>query len=155
MITAGNPLPQFSLQDDSGTTVTEKSLLGKWSVLYFYPKDDTPGCTTEACSLRDAQKDFLEKGVSIYGISKDSVKSHVKFREKFHLTFPLLADVETTMAQAFGVWVEKSMYGKKYMGMERSTFIVNPEGTIVAVYPKVDPVDHGPFLLQQLAELMP
>lgn len=154
MIAVGKTLPRFDVVDENGTAVTPESLKGTWTVIYFYPKDDTSGCTAEACSIRDSHTEFTKRGVAVYGVSKDSVKSHVKFKDKYKLTFPLLSDPEHTMAEAFGVWVEKTLYGKKYMGMERSTFIVNPAGKVVAAFPKVNPVDHGPFLLKELDLLM-
>jgi peroxiredoxin Q/BCP len=154
MISTKTQVPAFSLFNDVNETVTEKDLLSKWSIIYFYPRDETPECTLQACSLRDNLPEFTQRGVQIYGVSKDSVKSHVKFKARYSLTFPLLADTDHVMAEAFGIWVEKSMFGKKYSGMDRSTFVINPKGLVVGAYAKVDPIAHGPFLLEQIDKLM-
>jgi peroxiredoxin Q/BCP len=154
MISIGKKIPHFTLKNDDGNEVNEDNFLGWWTVLYFYPKDDTPGCTTEACSLRDSWGDFQKLDVQIYGVSKDSVASHQKFREKFNLPFSLLADTEHQLAEEFGVWVEKTNYGRKYMGMQRATFIINPKGILMASFPKVDPTNHGPEILAKLNTLM-
>ena len=132
-----------------GQTVSLSTLKGKTVVLYFYPKDDTPGCTKQACGLRDAWRDFAGKA-EIFGVSIDPVKSHAKFIEKFNLPFPLLSDPEKKLVEAYGVWVEKSMYGKKYMGTERSTFIIGPDGRIKAIFRKVKPEEHAAELLSAL-----
>ncbi len=154
MIAVGKPVPTFSLSDDHNEIISNESLKGAWTILYFYPKDDTTGCTAEACSIRDFGADFGKRGVNVYGVSKDSVVSHTKFKKKYDLNFPLLADTEHALAESFGVWQEKMLYGKKYMGMERSTFVLSPQGKVVAAFPKVNPVDHGMFLLKELDELM-
>lgn len=122
-------------------------------VLYFYPKDDTPGCTAEACSFRDANHLLQQRGVVVLGISKDSVKSHQKFAEKFGLPFPLLADTEAQVAQSYDVYKEKSMYGKKYMGVERATFLIDKEGVIRKIWPKVKPDDHASEVLEAVEAL--
>lgn len=141
MIEEGQPFPSFSLQNQDGETVTLEDLKGQPSVLYFYPKDDTPGCTTEACEFRDSLPDFGD--IRVFGVSPDSVKSHKKFVEKFGLNFPLLADEEHALAEALGVWVEKSMYGKTYMGIERTTFVLDAEGVVKKVFRKVKPKGHA------------
>ena len=130
MLKPGDPAPDFKLMSDEGKEVSLKDLRGKKVVLYFYPKDDTSGCTKEACSFRDNIKLFEKKNAVIIGVSKDSVKSHKKFKNKFDLNFPLLSDETKEMIGAYGVWKEKSMYGKKYMGIERTTFIIDEKGKI-------------------------
>ena len=125
----------------SGATVTLSALQGQTVILYFYPKDDTPGCTTQACALRDGWDDLKEKAL-VFGVSPDPQKSHKKFIEKFNLPFPLLSDEDHAIGEAYGVWVEKSMYGKNYMGMERTTFVIAADGTLKAVFPKVKPDEH-------------
>src|SRR5277367_2535130 len=135
----GKPAPAFSAPDESGKIVSLSDFKGRTVVLYFYPKDDTPGCTVEACSFRDDHSAFKKKGAVILGISPDSSTSHTKFIEKFLLPFTLLADTDHKIAEAYGVWVEKSMYGKKYMGVERSTFIIDEQGKLSAIYRKVKP----------------
>ncbi len=132
-----------------GKIVSLDTLKGKTVVLYFYPKDDTPGCTKQACGLRDAWKDFAGKA-EVFGVSIDPVKSHAKFIEKYALPFPLLSDEEKTMAGAYGVWVEKSMYGRKYFGVERSTFVIGPDGRIKAIFRKVKPEEHAAKVLAVL-----
>jgi peroxiredoxin Q/BCP len=149
-LTTGAKAPNFSAPDQSGKTVSLGDFKGKKIVLYFYPKDDTPGCTTEACSFRDEHSAFQKKGAVVLGVSPDSAKSHTKFIEKFSLPFPLLADEDKTIAQAYGVWVEKSMYGKKYMGVERSTFVIDEKGKLLAIYRKVKPAEHTAEVLAAL-----
>ncbi|MEO7932402.1 MAG: thioredoxin-dependent thiol peroxidase [Chthoniobacterales bacterium] len=134
----------------NGQTVSLADFAGQNVVLYFYPKDDTPGCTTQACGLRDAWADFADKAV-VFGVSIDPVKSHAKFIEKFSLPFPLLSDTEKKIVSDYGVWIEKSMYGKKYMGAERSTFVIGPDGKIKAIFRKVQPSEHTDLLLKALA----
>lgn len=146
--------PDFSLQDQNGTTRTLANFVGKWVVLYFYPKDDTPGCTAEACSFRDERESIASLGnCEVIGISKDSVKSHKKFVEKYGLNFTLLSDESAETIQAYGAWQEKSMFGKKYMGIQRMTVIVNPSGFIVKEYPKVDPKKHAVEIINDLRKL--
>jgi peroxiredoxin Q/BCP len=149
-LTVGAQAPAFSAPDQSGKTVSLSDFKGKKVVLYFYPKDDTPGCTTEACSFRDAHKTFEKKGAVVLGVSPDSAKSHIKFIEKFSLPFPLLADEDKKIANDYGVWVEKSMYGKKYMGVERSTFVIDGQGKLSAIYRKVKPAEHTAEVLAAL-----
>jgi peroxiredoxin Q/BCP len=141
-LVVGSTAPDFSAPDQSGKPVSLSDFAGKTVVLFFYPKDDTPGCTVEACSFRDAFSAFKKKGAVVIGVSPDSVKSHTKFIEKFSLPFILLADTDHHIVEDYGVWVEKSMYGKKYMGVERSTFVIDPRGKIGAVYRKVKPAEH-------------
>jgi len=133
-----------------GREVSLADFRGKKLVLYFYPKDDTPGCTAQACGLRDAWKQF-EGGAEIFGVSTDPVASHEKFIAKYRLPFPLLSDQEHKMAEAYGVWVEKNMYGKKYMGTERSTFVIDGDGRLAKIFRKVKPEEHVDLLLQALA----
>ena len=130
MIEEGKPAPDFSLTNDAGETVTLASLRGSPVVLYFYPKDDTPGCTKQACGIRDAWGEFEHRGAVVLGVSPDGEGSHAKFRGKYDLPFPLLADTDHATAEAYGVWVEKSMYGKKYMGGGRSTLVIAEGGTV-------------------------
>ena len=146
----GTKAPAFSLSADNGDTLSLKDFKGKKLVIYFYPKDDTPGCTAESCGFRDNLKDFDKLGAAVIGVSKDSVKSHVKFKEKYDLNFPLLSDENGDMCTAYGVWVEKSMYGKKYMGIERSTFIIDENGKIEAIWRKVSVTGHVDEVKQTL-----
>lgn len=132
-----------------GKKVSLSDFKGQTVVLYFYPKDDTPGCTTQACGLRDAWKDFAGKAV-VFGVSIDSAKSHAKFIAKHDLPFPLLVDEEQAIVSAYGVWVEKSMYGKTYMGTERSTFVISGDGKIKTVFRKVKPAEHASLVLAEL-----
>ncbi len=143
--------PNFSLPDQNGKTWTLDDLKGKWVVLYFYPKDDTPGCTVEACNFRDAESIIAELGnCTVVGVSKDSVASHKKFADKHKLNFILLSDESTDMINAYGAWQEKSMFGKKYMGIQRMTHIINPSGKIVKTYPKANPVKHAKEIIDEL-----
>lgn len=146
----GDPAPAFSLPDDTGHIVHSSELRGKKVVVYFYPKDDTPGCTTEACSFRDGIQELRKSGAVVFGVSADSVSSHRKFSDKFQLNFPLLSDESKAMIQAYGVWKEKSMYGRKYMGIERTTVVINEDGTIRNVFPKVKVNGHFTEVLQAL-----
>lgn len=139
----GDFAPEISAKDQNGQPFRLTELRGKKVVLYFYPKDDTPGCTAEACDLRDNYTNFLNKGFEIVGVSPDSEKSHLKFMQKYSLPFPLLADIDTAIAQAYGVWGEKKMYGKTYMGILRTTFIIDENGRIESVIEKVDTKDHS------------
>jgi peroxiredoxin Q/BCP len=142
-IAAGQLAPDFTLPTDSGDTLTLSSLRGQWVVLYAYPKDDTSGCTTEACEFRDLFPKFKKGKAVILGISPDSVKSHLKFKTKYELPFTLVADEEKVALQAYDIWKEKSMYGRKYMGVERTTFVIDPEGRIAKVFEKVKPAGHA------------
>jgi peroxiredoxin Q/BCP len=142
--------PDFTLPADGGGEVSLSDFRGKQVVLYFYPKDDTPGCTTEACNFRDDYSDLLAAGAVVLGISPDSVESHDKFKRKFELPFPLLSDPDHKIAEMYGAWGEKKMYGKTYMGIIRSTFIIGREGTIVKVFPKVSPKNHSQEVLAVL-----
>jgi peroxiredoxin Q/BCP len=147
----GDPAPDFSAETDDGTTLTLASLRGKKVILYFYPKDDTPGCTTQACGLRDSYPLIEEKNGVVLGVSPDSAKSHLKFRLKFNLPFTLLADTEHVVAEAYGVWQEKSMYGKKYMGIVRSQFIIDEAGTLVDVQYDIKPAASAEVAVQVLS----
>ena len=153
----GDKAPEFRVlavggEYGAGQEVSLASLLGAPVVLYFYPKDDTPGCTVQACSLRDSWGD-LRGQARIFGVSVDSIRSHEKFIEKFQLPFPLLSDPEKEIVNAYGVWVEKSMYGKKYMGTERSTFVIDGAGRIAAIFRKVKPEDHVAIVQESLKKL--
>ena len=151
MLDEGDLAPDFSLVSDGGETVTLSSLRGTQVVLYFYPKDDTPGCTTQACGIRDAWGDFRRAGALVFGISPDGEASHAKFRAKFALPFALLADPDHVLAETYGVWVEKSMYGRTYMGVERSTFVIDADGAIRKIMRKVKPATHADDVLAALA----
>lgn len=147
MLTEGDKVPAFSVQDQDGNTVSSKDLKGKKYIVYFYPKDNTPGCTTEACGIRDDYAAFKKLGVPVFGVSKDSGKSHQNFIAKHNLPFPLLVDEDLTLIKNFGAWGQKSMYGKKYDGILRSTFIVNEKGMVEKVFPKVSVKTHAKDLL--------
>jgi peroxiredoxin Q/BCP len=151
MIDEGTPAPEFSLAGDDGETISLASLRGKQIVLYFYPKDDTPGCTTQACGIRDSWAEFKQSGAVVLGVSPDSEASHVKFKEKFDLPFTLLADPEHKVAEAYGVWVEKTRYGKKHIGVERSTFVIDADGNVAKVMRNVNPEAHTDDVLAVLA----
>jgi peroxiredoxin Q/BCP len=142
MLKIGDKLPAFKLQNQEGEFVSDKDFKNKKVLVYFYPKDDTPGCTMEACGFRDFIKDFEKRGMVVVGISKDSVKSHKKFAEKFKLNFDLLSDETTETIQKFGAWGEKSMYGKKYMGINRISYLFNEQGKVEKVYGKVSTKEH-------------
>ena len=150
MVEEGKPAPAFSLTSDGGETITLEGLRGKPVVLYFYPKDDTPGCTTQACGIRDAWGEFERKGAVVLGVSPDNESSHVKFKEKFDLPFALLADPDHAAAEAYGVWVEKNNYGKKSMGIERSSFVIDAAGNVVKVLRRVKPDEHTGDVLAAL-----
>ena len=143
MVQEGTPAPDFTLPADNGTDVSLRSFRGKRVVLYFYPKDNTSGCTTQACDLRDNHAVFQAQGDVVLGVSPDPISSHVKFRDKFQLNFPLLSDEDHRVAEAYGVWKEKSMYGRKYWGIERSTFLIDEEGVVVEAWRKVRPKGHA------------
>ena len=147
MLTIGDKMPTFCAIDQNGTVITNEQLLGKKTIIYFYPKDSTPGCTAEACNLRDNYHRFLEQGYQIYGVSKDSQKSHQNFIAKNELPFPLLSDPSTTMLQAFGAWGEKKMCGKTCMGTLRKTFVFDEQGILVQMIDKVDTKNHAEQLL--------
>jgi len=149
-LTEGSAAPDFSLNSDTGDIVTLSSLRGSPVVLYFYPKDNTSGCTTQACGVRDAWEAFEAPGAVVLGVSPDSEASHAKFSQKLGLPFTLLADPDHATAEAYGVWVEKSMYGKKYMGVERSTFVIDAEGRLTKVLRKVKPATHADEVLAAL-----
>jgi peroxiredoxin Q/BCP len=151
MLKVGSKAPDFSAMTDSGDKVKLKDLQGKTVVLYFYPKDNTSGCTKEACDFRDSITQFKKKNTVVLGVSPDSVKSHEKFKTKFELPFPLLADEDHAIAENYGVWKEKSMYGRKYMGIERTTFVIDGAGKIAAIYPKVSVTGHVAEVLASLS----
>ncbi len=150
-VSPGDPAPDFSLEADDGSTIALSDLSGNRIVLYFYPKDDTSGCTTEACDFRDLEPDFSGAGARIIGVSPDSIASHVTFRDKHDLPFTLLSDPDHALAEAFGVWVKKKMYGREYMGVERSTFVISADGTIEKALYKVRPKGHAATVLEELA----
>ena len=141
-------MPYFEVQDQNGNTVNSMELLGRKTIIYFYPKDNTSGCTAEACNLRDNYQTMLAKGYNVIGVSKDSSKSHKNFADKFDLPFTLLADTSTEMIQAFGAWGEKSLYGKKYMGTLRMTFIFDENGILTEIIEKVDTKNHASQILK-------
>ncbi|WP_134687143.1 thioredoxin-dependent thiol peroxidase [Brevibacillus migulae] len=148
----GQKAPDFTLQASGNQTISLKDLRGKNVVLYFYPKDMTPGCTTEACDFRDYHGDFAKLNTVVLGISPDDVKSHDKFTAKHELPFPLLADPEHQVAEAYGVWVLKKMYGREYMGVQRATFLIDAEGNIAHVWPKVKVAGHVQEVLETIKE---
>ena len=151
MLKEGDKAPDFSSKDQNGNDVSLSDFAGKRVVLYFYPKDDTPGCTKEACSFRDADDVFREKGITVLGVSTDSEKSHQKFISKYQLPFDLLADVDKKIVEDYGVWGEKSMYGKKYMGTFRKTFLID-DRKIVKIFEKVDVAKHADEVLAAFGE---
>ena len=153
MIEEGKPAPDFTLPDQTGKDVSLADLKGTPVVLYFYPKDDTPGCTTQACAFRDARADYEEAGAKVIGISPDDVKSHGKFAAKHGLNFTLLADAGTRACSDYGVWKEKSMYGKKYMGVERTTFVIDGSGIVRKVFAKVKVDGHSAAVLDAIRAL--
>lgn len=152
MLQIGTEAPDFTLFDQDGKSHTLSAYRGRWVLLYFYPKDDTPGCTKEACMIRDAFPRFENVHAHVFGVSKDTVSSHKKFAEKYNLPFPLLADPDTTVNKLYGVWQEKKMMGKVYMGTLRASFLIDPEGVIRKVYPKVKPEVHAEEVLADLKE---
>lgn len=151
LVREGDLAPDFTLMSDAGEAVTLSSLRGKPIVLYFYPKDDTPGCTTQACGIRDAYGEFERAGAVVLGASPDDESSHVKFRSKYELPFTLLADTEHAVAEQYGVWGEKKNMGKKYMGISRSTFVIDKDGKVKKVFEKVTPATHADDVLAALA----
>ncbi len=153
MLAPGDQAPAFSLTADDGRTVRLSELAGCPVVLYFYPKDDTPGCTKEACSFRDAWTDVQDTGAAVFGVSPDGVASHQRFRAKYRLPFALLADPDHAVAEAYGAWGEKSMYGKKYQGILRTTFLIDGTGTVRRIFEKVKPEGHAQEVLAAIQEL--
>ena len=153
MLEVGQEAPTFTLRSDAGEEVALESLRGAPVVLYFYPKDDTPGCTTQACGLRDAWHDFGGTGARVLGVSPDSPESHARFRDKYRLPYTLLADEDHAVAEAYGVWVEKHRYGRTSMGVERSTFVIDADGRLAAIKRRVKPDEHARWALDQLARL--
>jgi peroxiredoxin Q/BCP len=153
VLEAGAAAPDFTLPDQDGEQVSLASLKGETVVLYFFPRADTPGCTTQACGVRDRGGEYKAAGARVIGVSPDSVEAEKKFAAKFDLDFTLLADADHAVADSYGAWVEKSMYGKKYMGVQRATFIIGPDGKIAKVFPKVSPKQHDDLVLKALAEL--
>ena len=152
MLKEGDKAPDFTTKDQSGNTVKLSDHKGKKVVLYFYPKDDTPGCTKEACSFRDADNVYNAKGIKVFGVSTDSEKSHQKFISKYQLPFDLLADTDKEIVEAYGVWGEKSMYGKKYMGTIRKTFLIGEDGKIAKIFDKVNVSEHADEVLEAFGE---
>ena len=152
-VEVGDKAPDFTLPADAGGEVSLEALRGKTVVLYFYPKDDTSGCTAEACAFRDALPDFSKVRAAVIGISRDSVASHDKFKQKYKLPFPLASDEDGEVCQAYGVWVEKSMYGRKYMGIERSTFLIDAQGIVGKLWRKVKVDGHADEVLRAAAQL--
>jgi peroxiredoxin Q/BCP len=151
-VAEGQPAPDFALSDQDGTIVRLTALRGSPVVLYFYPRDDTPGCTTEACAFRDARADYAKAGAQVVGVSTDTVASHRKFADKFELPFRLLSDPEKTVCQAYGVWKLKTLYGRTSMGIERTTFVIDSRGTIRKIFPKVKVVGHSEAVLSALRD---
>ena len=144
----GSSAPDFSANNQKGETLSIRHFTGKKLVLYFYPKDDTPGCTAEACSLRDNYQDLIAQGYSILGVSPDTEAKHQKFIDKYNLPFDLLADTDNAVALAYGVWVEKSMYGRKYMGIARTTFVIDEQGNLAEIIEKVDTKNHATQIIK-------
>jgi len=153
VLSEGDKAPAFTLPDQNGDKVKLSDLKGQTVVLYFYPKADTSGCTTQACGVRDRRADYAAAGVKVIGISPDEVKDIEKFAGKYDLGFTLLADADHAVAEKYGTWVEKSMYGRKYMGVDRATFIIDPKGKIAKVFPKVQPKKHDDLVLKALDDL--
>ena len=147
----GDPVPPFEMTADDGSPVSSESLRGRRYVIYFYPKDDTPGCTKQACGIRDSFGAVTAAGIDVFGVSPDSVKSHVKFRAKYDLPYPLLADADHHVADAYGVWVDKTYMGRSYQGVERSSFIIGADGRIEHVLERVKPMEHVDLVLEALA----
>jgi len=152
MLKEGDKAPDFTSKDQDGKTVKLADFKGKRVVLYFYPKDDTPGCTKEACSFRDADDVYQKKGIKVFGVSTDDEKSHQKFISKFQLPFDLLADTDKDIVEKYGVWGEKSMYGKKYMGTIRKTFLIDEKGKIAKIFDKVNVAEHADEVLEAFNE---
>jgi peroxiredoxin Q/BCP len=155
VLEAGQAAPDFTLPDQDGEDVTLSDLRGGTVVLYFYPRADTPGCTTQACGVRDRRADYEAAGARVIGVSPDQPEALKKFAGKYDLDFTLLADPDHAVAEAYGAWGEKSMYGKKYMGILRNTYVIDPDGRVAKVLPKVQPKKHDALVLKALAELSP
>jgi thioredoxin-dependent peroxiredoxin len=155
MLETGETAPDFTLHDQDRNDISLADLRGQTVVLYFYPRADTPGCTIQACGVRDRRAEYEKAGARVLGVSPDSVEDVKKFADKFDLGFTLLADADHAVADAYGAWGEKSMYGKKYMGVQRATFVIDPEGKISHVFPKVSPKTHDDVVLKALTELSP
>jgi peroxiredoxin Q/BCP len=153
LLTEGAKAPDFTLPDQNGDEVSLKGLEGQTVVLYFYPRADTPGCTAQACGVRDRSAEYSKAGARVLGVSPDPVKAIEKFAGKYDLDFTLLADEDHAVAEQYGTWVEKSMYGRKYMGVQRATFIIDAQGKVAKVFPKVSPKTHDDQVLKALAEL--
>jgi peroxiredoxin Q/BCP len=153
VVSEGKPAPEFTLEDDAGETVSLSDFRGKPVVLYFYPKDDTPGCTAQACGIRDAYGEFEQAGAVVLGVSPDRVSKHFKFKEKYDLPFTLLADPEHEVAERYGVWGEKKYMGRSYMGVSRTTFVIAPDGTVAEVMENVKPDSHADDVLASLAAI--
>ena len=149
----GDKAPNFNLPTDGGGNISLKDLKGETVILYFYPKDDTPGCTKEACGFRDALPDFSKAKAKVIGVSKDPVKKHDKFKDKYDLTFPLASDEDGSVCESYGTWVEKSMYGRKYMGIDRATFLIDGKGVIRGIWRKVKVPGHVDEVLKAAQEL--
>ena len=150
---AGQPAPPLALEGDDGTVHSLADRRGRWTVVYFYPKDDTPGCTKEACAFRDRKAELEKLGAAVFGVSPDTVESHVKFRDKFELNFRLLADPDHALAEKYGAWREKNLYGKKSMGIQRSTYLIDAEGRVAKVWQRVQVDGHDEEVLAALQEL--
>jgi thioredoxin-dependent peroxiredoxin len=150
MVREGDPAPEFTLESDSGEQISLSDFRGKPVVLYFYPKDDTPGCTTQACGIRDAYDEFEQAGAVVLGVSPDGVRSHVEFKEKYELPFALLADPEHDVAERYGVWGEKTYMGRSYLGVNRSTFVIDADGVVAKVMHEVKPATHAADVLASL-----
>jgi peroxiredoxin Q/BCP len=149
----GSKAPAFKLPDQSGKEHSLKDYAGKWLLIYFYPKDDTPGCTTEACTIRDNFSDFKKSKIAVLGVSIDAVKSHEKFAKKYNLPFPLLADTDKKMVEAYGVWGKKKFMGREYMGTRRMSFLIDPAGKIAKIYEQVKPKEHAGEVLADQKKL--
>lgn len=152
-VPVGKKAPAFTLRSDDGSEVRLADLIGSPVVLYFYPKDDTPGCTKEACSFRDRKEELAQQGAKVFGISPDTVESHARFKRKYGLNFPLLADVDHKTAEKYGAWREKTLYGKKSMGIQRSTYLIDAAGKVAKVWQRVQVEGHDEQVLQALREL--
>ena len=153
MLEIGQPAPPFSLESDTGETVSLDGFRGRPLVVYFYPKDDTPGCTRQACGIRDSWAEFGRIGADVVGVSPQDAASHRKFKQKYGLPFPLLADTEHRMAEDYGVWVEKTNYGRTSMGIERSTFVIDGDGKLAAIKRRVKPDEHTAWVLAEVEKL--